>query len=199
MGRARSTTGMENGAVSLFRKRVPRKAIGRYRAAPTRPEPSIDRLVHDARLLAHAGVRMAVKNSLIVDAAGRRVDFDLAALRTVARESLVQLAEQQRVIAESEDRSEADYRRVLVLRGLVSALIADAADEKVVEDIVAASRDAAWAEVSASIMRNARNAVEGHRRDPDHENGRDERLAAFIAMDLTGLAHDRGFLLDQGR
>lgn len=186
--------------MTFFRKRVARKLVGRYEDPPARPEPSIGHLVDDARLLAHAGVRMAVKNSLIVDAAGRRRDFDLPALRTVARESLEQLAEQQRVVADAEDRRDkVGYRRVLVLRGLVSALKADAADEQVVEEIVAASRDAAWAEVSASIMRQARDATEGHRRDPDYEIGRDERLAAFIAMDLTGLANDRGFVLDQGR
>lgn len=186
------------GAMALFRRRAPRRIIGRYKAPPTLPAPSVEHLVDESRMVAHSAARMAVKNRLIMDAAGRRLDFDASALRGFARETLEQLAQQQRAAAEYEaDREGGSGRRGAVLRGLADALEADAHDRDVLDSLVDDAREAAWDELSASLRSRMRAGVGGHRRDPDYEIDRVDRVAAFLALDLADLAYDRGVDLDE--
>ncbi|WP_294177908.1 hypothetical protein, partial [uncultured Schumannella sp.] len=137
--------------MAFFRKRAPRRIIGRYRAPAPTPRPPLATLVDEARMVAHSAVRMAVKNRVIVTAAGERRDFDPAQLRAFARESLEQLAQQQRAAAEYGRGGDHDIRRGPVLAGLATALEADAVDRDLLERIVEQARDAAWSELSSSL------------------------------------------------
>ena len=108
--------------MAFFRKRAPRRIIGRYRAPAPSPRPPLATLVDEARMVAHAAVRMAVKNRIIVLAAGERRDFDPVLLRAFTRETLEQLAQQQRAAAEYERAGQHAIRRGPVLAGLAAAL-----------------------------------------------------------------------------
>ena len=106
--------------MAFFRKRAPRRIIGRYRAPAPSPRPPLATLVDEARMVAHAAVRMAVKNRIIVLAAGERRDFDPVLLRAFTRETLEQLAQQQRAAAEYERAGQHAIRRGPVLAGLAA-------------------------------------------------------------------------------
>lgn len=182
--------------MAFFRKRAPRRIIGRYRAPAPAPRPPLATLVEEARMVAHAAVRMSVKNRIIVTAAGERKDFDPVQLRAFARETLEQLAQQQRAAAEYERAGNQGTRRGPVLGGLASALEADAVDRDFLERIVDQARGAAWSELSSSLRTRLAADAEARHRDPDYLIGRDERVAAFVALDLLDLAYDRGVTLE---
>ena len=182
--------------MAFFRKRAPRRIIGRYRAPAPSPRPPLATLVDEARMVAHAAVRMAVKNRIIVLAAGERRDFDPVLLRAFTRETLEQLAQQQRAAAEYERAGQHAIRRGPVLAGLAAALEADAVDREFLERIVEEARDAAWSELASSLTSRLADDVAARRQGPDYHVGRDERIAAFVALDLLDLAYDRGVTLE---
>lgn len=183
------------GGMALFgRRRVPRRLIGRYRPTPSAAPPALEQLVEDSRLVAHSATRMAVKNRLIMDAAGHRLDFDASRLRAEAQETLEQLAQQQRAAADYEAETGGDPRRGPVLRALADQLEEDARDRELLTEMVEAARDAAWSELSASLTRKLRLTAEQPHVDPDYLAGREERIAALKAVDLRQLGwlmHDR--------
>lgn len=176
--------------MALFRRgRVPRRIIGRYkREAPAEPV-SIDHLIEESRLVAHSATRMAVKNRLIMDAAGRRLDIDIPGLRAAASETLEQLAQQQRAAADYERERGGDPRRGPVLIGLAEALEKDARDREVLDQIVEGARDSAWAEVRSSLERWVSDRSDRSRwyTDPEYLQSREDRMELIKGLDLRDL------------
>lgn len=181
-------------AMGLFgRGRVSRRIIGRYKPAPTAAPATTDHLVEESRLVAHSATRMAVKNRLIMDAAGRREDIDLPGLRAEAREQLEQLAQQQRAAADYEAQKGGDPRRRPVLIGLAEALEKDAHDRELLDQIVEGAKESAWAEVRSSLERWIHDRTDRSHwyTDPEYLEARKNRMELIKGIDLTELVRDR--------
>lgn len=166
-------------------------------------------------MIAYSALRMAVKNRIIVDVLRDRLDFDPERLARFARTHLEALAEQEHATAirlehdphrrkqqrDGLDGQPADplrgekERRGHIIRLLADSLDRDLTDEEAIHGIVDAARLAAWDEIQGSITRQAR-AVAPVDREPGYEEERTERIGAFVALDLAGLAHERGVALD---
>jgi len=170
------------------RRRVPRKWVGWYRRPKRQKPPSLEHLVDEARMVAHSATRMAVKNRLLVDAAGLRQDIDLPGLRGAARETLEQLAQQQRAAADYEAERGGDPRRGPVLRGLAEALEADAQNRLVLEELVAGAREAAWDELRETLTDRLGLYARRFSHEPDYMVGRETRVQDLISEDLGALA-----------
>lgn len=177
------------------RKRVSRRIIGRFRKPEPTPELPIEQLVEDGRMMAHGAARMAVKNHLIVRAAGDRRDLDVEAAVDVARARLLELAGEQDEAARREaggyvdarherDELHRSSRRRQVLRRLAAVLEQDAAGD-VARELVDSALDSAWAEIGRAVIERARGVEE----DPSYATERASRLEAF-AGDLAALAAD---------
>jgi len=176
--------------MGLFgRGRVSRRIIGRYKPAAQSAPASTDHLVEESRLVAHSATRMAVKNRLIMDAAGRRLDIDVPGLRAEASETLEQLAQQQRAAADYERARGGDPRRRPVLIGLAEALEQDAKDRELLDRIVEAARESAWAEVRSSLERWVSGRSDRSRwyTDPDYLEAREDRMELIKGIDLSDL------------
>lgn len=167
-------------------------------------------------MIAYSALRMAVKNRIIVDVLRDRLDFDPERLARLARTHLEALAEQEHATAvrleharddgredrrqlagETPDPLRAEKeRRGHIIRLLAESLDRDLTDDEAIHGIVDSARLAAWDEIQGSLTRHAR-AVAPVDREPGYEDERLERIGAFVALDLTELAHERGLALER--
>jgi hypothetical protein len=191
--------------VALFKKR--RRDLGVF--VPPEPEPlaPLDDVVDDALKIAHHGVRMAVKNHLIVNALRDGKPFDESELEDFARAEYHELAETNRDAAVRAQRDlereeaktggriypggkpvviEPDHRRKpLALRAVADAYERQASAHEELMKLVDEAKVAAWDEIGGTLA--ARLAAPRVDDDPDYESLREERIADFIAEDLAAL------------
>ncbi|AYG03587.1 hypothetical protein [Gryllotalpicola protaetiae] len=191
--------------MALFRRK--RRNVGAF--VPPAPEPlaPLDDVVDDALKIAFHGVRMAVKNHLIVNAVRDGKPFDEAELEEFARVEYRELAATNRDAAvraqEDLDRDESkmgdriypggkpvviepDHRRKpLALRAVADAYDAAAVDHEGLKLLVDEAKAAAWDEIGGTLA--ARLAAPRVDDDPDYAAFRDERIAHFIDEDLAAL------------
>jgi len=180
--------------------------LGRYVAPAPRPEPALDDLVEEGVLIAAAGVRLAVKNLVVLTSLRDRLDYSEARYREGVHEELLNLAHEKRVDAarigaqraragEREGRPthasdfrsvdvDALARREEVSRALSLRLEELSNDPAFVLDLVRTARADAWREIGASI-----EAVAARRAappDPAYARERDQRLFDLLG-DLADL------------
>ncbi|WP_125130714.1 asparagine synthase [Microbacterium sp. 10M-3C3] len=160
--------------------------------------------------IAAAAARLAVRNRILVETIAEGADFDRAAVSRFARETILDLAdEQERAAARmkalrrrafgkySTSSGTHDYRdrdtrnlrrRGKQYAGVAKELRAWADDPDRIADLVDAARNAAWGDVEANLQR--RLAVEGanYDADPDYERMRKARMDALRMVDLARLA-----------
>lgn len=167
-------------------------------------------------MIAHSAVRMALKNRIIIDVLRDRLDFDPERVSAVARQQLAELAEQESSTAErlrrghEEDAAPEELlpgerardplrsekaRRGTIVEQLGRSLRADIDDDDVVAELVERSRQDAWDEIQSSVRRRAALVVP-YEPDARYAAQRAERLATLVAMDLAGLAAERGVPLE---
>ena len=181
--------------MALF-KRTARMKVGKFKPPPEREPASLERLVEEGLLIADSALRMTLKNAIIVAALRDRRALDRDALHALAVERLGELAEGERAAA-GRDRLEIGSgarRREQVRHALAERLAALAADSERIAAVVERSRASAWEEISGPLADRASAAREAERAltaDLDPEQ-RAERVAAFVALDLTSLAAERG-------
>lgn len=167
--------------------------------APTRvPGPSAEDLVEDGMLIATAGVRMSVKNLILVRALRDNAAFDEDwYVEAVTHEFLALAAEKTddaRRVTEAlarastrkgRARSGADYRRVdapmlerriAALTGLADRLVEASGDTDRARDLVATARQSALEEIAGAVQADG----ESRQPDPDYERERDERLDLLV-------------------
>jgi hypothetical protein len=194
--------------MALFRRK--RRDVGTFEPPAPRPAPDPEHLVDEGLMIAESAIRMSVKNHLIVQALRHRADFDPAELAGVAAERMLELADQEDGYAgalherglttpidafdawgddEPSDTLRAERREALH-RGLAAKLRAFATDDDALAALIDAARTAAWDEIQGSIVARAErnDAVIDER----YATERADRLASLIAIDLTGLAVERG-------
>ncbi|GAA4189270.1 hypothetical protein GCM10022288_16790 [Gryllotalpicola kribbensis] len=191
--------------MALFRKK--RRDLGRF--VPPEPEPlaPLEELVEDALKIAYHGVRMAVKNHLIVNALRDGKPFDEAELEEFARGEYHALAQTNRDAAVRAQRDldrdetttggriypggkpvviEPEHRRKpLALRAVADAYDTRAVEHDALKKLVDEAKAAAWDEIGGTLA--ARLSAPRVDDDPDYAAFRDERLAHFIEEDLKEL------------
>jgi len=167
--------------------------------------PDLERTVDEGLLIALSAVRMAVKNDIIVGALREHYDYDSDRYADNARSELHRLARQnedyaRRVSALGRDLSATkrwrrltdDQRndlkqfdlRFRVHERLTLALDAVAAVDEQVARIVAGAQRSASEEISSAVSSKLIElAVD--QREPDYAEHRDERLQAFLLINLA--------------
>lgn len=181
---------------------------GRDPAAQSMPRPP--GVVAEGLTIAAAAVRLTVKNRILVDALAEGADFDEDRFIPVARSAMLAMAVEAQAEA---DRVEHERRRArrrispsggthdyryrdvdnLALRRRHAQRVADglrrrAGDEKALRQIVEASRQAAWAEVSRAIDMTLRMESAPPDLGGDYAASRADRIHQFVTIDLANLA-----------
>ena len=180
--------------------------LGKYVAPVDGPQPSIEDLIDEAMLIAAAGVRIAVKNQIILRSARDHSDYDPAYYRAAVRVELESIAAEkdddaQRIADDSvsarskrgQASHQSDYRyidagrlfrRERVSRGLAERLRALSSDDEYIEQVVAVSLASALDEIAASVVEKLLQAD----RPIDHTYlaERDERIR-LVLEDLADL------------
>jgi hypothetical protein len=163
--------------LALFsrRSRTRRAQVGVYAPPEPRPAPSIDALVDEGLLIVESGVRLAVKNQVILWALRDRADFDHLQYLDAVRERLLAAAAESAADADrlaehlgqpevrrgrrhpTGDATEPGRRerRLAVLLGLVARLRGLADDESYLAGLALAARDSAWEEIGAAVTDSA--------------------------------------------
>ena len=163
--------------------------------------------------IASAAARLAVRNHILVETIANDEPFEVDAFATFARETLIALADEQDAAADlakrqrkkawgkfSDPHGTHDYRdrdmrnlriRHRQYRGVAKELRSRAADDAEVRRLVEDSRDAAWGDVEANLLRRLK--VEGMRADydPDYDMMRAARMQSLRLIDLPRLAAHR--------
>lgn len=163
--------------------------------------------------IAAAAARLAVRNRILVETVSDGEAFDVAHFVPVARDVLIALAEEQEEAAELAHRQRRkawgrhsdpdgthDYRdrdtgnlrkRYKQYVGVAKQLRAQAADEAALRELVEQSRDAAWHDVEANLLRRLRMESEHPERDADYASMREARIQSLQMIDLPRLAAHR--------
>ncbi|MFC4244043.1 hypothetical protein ACFOYW_11720 [Gryllotalpicola reticulitermitis] len=191
--------------MALFRKN--RRNVGEFVAPEPQPLAPLDDVIHDALKIAAHGVRMAVKNHLIVNALRDGKSFDEQELEDFARNEYHLLAVDNREAAERAEhqlKRDADamdgrvypggkpvvvdedhQRKPLILRSVADAYEGEAVEPAALAVLIDDAKAEAWAEIGAVV--SARLAQPRVEDDPEYLTFRDERLAHFVDEDLAEL------------
>lgn len=175
--------------------------LGRFVAPKARPPVPLEELIDEGLLIARAGVRLAVKNLMILKSMRDHADWDVTRYVDAVRQELSNLADEKdgdadRIAAiASEAKSlsgeathQADYRsgdvralnlRESVSRGLANRLRELSADDDYVAEFVELAQASAWEEIAASVEAKLLRAALPP--DDDYARERDGRL-----LDLLG-------------
>lgn len=163
--------------------------------------------------IASAAARLTVRNHILVETIANDEPFDVDTFSPFAAGTLIALADEQDAAADlvrrqrkkawgkfSDPDGTHDYRdrdtrnlrkRQRQYQGVAKELRRRADDPGEVRELVEESRDAAWGDVEANLMR--RLAVEGMRADvdPDYQMMRAARMQSLRLIDLPRLAAHR--------
>lgn len=188
----------------FFRRRTIN--LGTFVAPETLPEASLDELVDEGVMIAAAGVRLSVKNLMILKSLRDGLDYDRERYVAAVREELVNMAlekdgdadrialtREKATLLEGRPAHHSDYRSVdaatLERRERVSRLLAErlrelGADEAWASSIVRDARAAALDEIAASV--SARVLASTIRDDEEYRRERPARLR-LLSEDLFEL------------
>lgn len=191
--------------VALFKKT--RRNVGEFVPPAPQPLAPLDDVIHDALKIAARGVRMAVKNHLIVNALRDGKSFDENELEEFARNEYHLLADDNRRAAERAEEQlkhdadamdgrvypggkpvvvEEDHqRKPVILRAVADAYENEAVEPEALAALIDEAKAEAWSEIGAVVA--ARLAQPRIEDDPEYLTFREERLAHFIDEDLAEL------------
>jgi len=182
-----------------------RANVGTFEPPPERPTAPIDHVIEDAMMIARSGVRLSVRNSIIVDALRDGLPYDDERLAARARVQYLELAaeneadadrvERQRLGAENRklvwpdgrpaEEDDARRRRPQVHRAVADALRAVADQPEQLATIVREATGAAWDDVARALTQRVLDDRE--RETASDDPGKPERLRRLIEVDLTDL------------
>jgi hypothetical protein len=173
-------------------------------------DPPIKHLVQDGMLLANAGVRLAIKNRIIVQALRDNSDFgETALIAAVQREFLARATETfdelERVLAAQDSAKRlggrpthnTDYRRVdlptlkrrtKVLARLAEALTTASSDDQLALALIGAARDSALQEIADALAGSSVGTLSDFS-GPSYDDGLQERKAS-LAKEIRRLVGD---------
>ncbi len=193
-----------------FRKRRGARPL---RGIPKRVLAPVEEIVEQGLLVADVAVRMTVKNTIIMNALRRNMDYHEEEILQLVRDAATELAEERdrdakhirRMRDEIRDYgrsawSESEYgnddnrtlrHRQEVYESVASELRERAADEDYVRKTAEQAREAAWAEVGDSLKVRAEHPYYGGGRDEAYRQARGGRIQDLIEKDLTELMRQK--------
>jgi hypothetical protein len=180
--------------------------LGKFVAPKSLPPVSLEELIEEALLIARAGVRLSVKNLMILKSMRDHADWDVSRYVEAVRQELSNLADEKdgdaaRIAAladaarklSGEATHHSDYRsgdveplnlRERVSHGLAARLRELSMDDEYVAEFVELAHTSAWEEIAASV--EAKLVLAAQPPDDDYEKFRDERLFELLG-DLAEL------------
>lgn len=163
--------------------------------------------------IAHAAARLTIRNRILVDTISGGESFDSEHFTQFARETLLALADEQQTAAELAQRQRKkawgrhsdpdgthDYRdrdtgnlrkRHRQYTGVAKELRAQADDPEALRRLLEESRDAAWGDVEANLLRRLRVESAHPELDEDYASMREARIQSLQMIDLPRLAAHR--------
>lgn len=203
--------------VSWFKRRGRRLP----RRLPQRQLAPVADIVEQGLLVADVAVRMSVKNTIIMNALKRKVDYDEQEIVDMVRDSITELAlererdarhiEQMRKEIRKTGRSswsDSEYgdgdnrtlrHRQEVYEGVAVELRARATDPEYLKITTARAREAAWHEIGDSLKERATHPYYSGGASEEYQAARDERIELLISRDLTELIRQQGAGSDGGK
>jgi hypothetical protein len=158
------------------------------------PPASVERIVEEGTLIVESAVRMTVRNAIVLSVLRDHRDFDSDALEIIARDRLLELADEEDESAQrarERDGGNPDdrgLRLVAVRLGVADLLRQRAADTEFVKGILRPARAEALEDIASAMM----TAPIERAPDPDYARHRADRIASFVGLDLTELAARQG-------
>ncbi|CAG7612475.1 asparagine synthase [Leucobacter soli] len=179
------------------------------RRLPKRELAPVEEIIEQGMLVADVAVRMTVKNTIIMNALKRRMDYDEEQIVDMVRDAIDELARERERDARHIERvrdeirstgrsswSESEYgnddnrtlrHRQEVYEGVADELRACAADAEYLARTAERARAAAWDEIGDSLKERATHPYYAGGATPEYRRARDERIQLFIERDLTEL------------
>jgi hypothetical protein len=149
-------------------------------------------MVEEGMLIVELAVRMTVRNAIVLSALRDHGNFNSGALEAVARDRLLDLANEEDEAAQragERDGGNPDDRGVRLVAlhlGVAKMLRQRAADAEFMKGILRHARDSALEDIASTMM------IAPVERTPDYDRRRAERIASLVGMDLTELAARQG-------
>jgi len=196
--------------------------FSRKRSAPTRTKrrlpkrelAPVEEIVEQGLLVADVAVRMTVKNQIILNALGRKADYDGAQIEEMVRHALLELVDERerdaRHIARMRDEirstghsswSENDYgnddnstlrHRQQVYEQVAIELRQRAENEEYLQQTAERARAAAWHEIGDSLKEKASHPYYAGGSSDEYKREREGRIELLIQRDLTELMRKSG-------
>lgn len=194
-------------------KRRSAASAPRKRRLPERHLAPVDDIVEQGMLVADVAARMTVKNAIILNALGRKADYDEGQIVGMVRDTLISLAKERdrdaRHIsfmrgeirrAGTSSWTDNDYgnedsrtlrHRQEVYEKVAEQLRARAEDEPYLRETAERARVAAWDEIGDSLTRTASHPYYAGGSSEEYQQAREGRIQQFIERDLTDLVRAR--------
>jgi hypothetical protein len=158
------------------------------------PPVSIERIVEEGMLIVESAVRMTLRNAIVLSVVRDHRDFDSDALEAVARDRLLELADEEDESAQRAGERDGGHpddrgvRLVAVRLGVAGLLRQRAADAEFMKGILRHARVEALEDIASAMTTTPVERVP----DPDYDRRRADRIASFVGLDLTELAAQHG-------
>lgn len=185
------------------------RANKRLSKLPQKHLAPVEEIVEQGMLVDQVAIRMSVKNSIIMNALKRNVDYKVDEIKELVREKALELAAERgsdaRHIARVRDEvrkygrsawQETEYgsqdsrtlkHRQEVYEQLAEELRGIAHDDSYVAETAEKAREAAWSEIGDSLKERATHPYYSGGSSPEYQEAREDRIQAFIEEDLTAL------------
>lgn len=195
----------------LFGGSRTKKTSGRRRSKrfPEKVLAPVEEIIEQGMLVDNVAIRMSVKNSIIMNALKRNVDYRVEEIHDLVREQVLALADERendaKHIARVRDEiqrygrsawQETEYsnqdsktlkHRQQVYEGLGSQLRDLATDQPFITRTAEQAREAAWSEIGNSLKERATHPYYSGGASAEYQAARDDRIQSFIDEDLTTL------------
>ena len=191
---------------ALRKSSTGRKKRQRFPAKVLAP---VEEIVEQGLLVDNVAIRMSVKNSIIMNALKRNVDYRVDEIHDLVREQIELLVNERESDAKHIARVRGEIRRYGrsawqeseygqddsrtlkhrqdVYEGLATELQALAADEAFIKRTAEQARESAWSEIGDSLKDRATHPYYSGGASAEYQAARDERIQNFIEEDLTQL------------
>lgn len=185
------------------------RANKRLSKLPQKHLAPVEEIVEQGMLVDQVAIRMSVKNSIIMNALKRNMDYKVDEIKDLVREKALELATERgsdaKHIARVRDEvrkygrsawQETEYgsqdsrtlkHRQEVYEQLSEELRGLAGDDTYVAATAERAREAAWSEIGDSLKERATHPYYSGGSSPEYQEAREDRIQSFIEEDLTAL------------
>jgi len=196
--------------MKLFRRRSS-VDLGRYKTPLAVPVAPVSQVVDEGTMITRSAVRMTVKNRMIVAALRDGLDYDHARFMTEAAAQFTEFAVHEEASAERvrelreqkrdvysgspSEQAEESVRREHIHAGLAFSFRELALDLTALDAILTEARNDALTEMARHLL--APTDDSSVTVDESYLDGKNDRIAALLFIDLSELAESHGTSLAQ--